>query len=107
MNQQAVRRENLRYKGTMGGSQNNFALGFWPAFRDMSTGRIEYSRFKTGLPAPVHLIEGLPVDWAVTCAPDGTVMEVKPTIICGFIREGRFYTRDEVIVTTSDDEEVA
>lgn len=107
MNQQAVRRENLRYRGTMGVSQENFAFGYWPAFRDMSTGRIEYARFKNGQAAPVHLIEGLPADWAVTCASDGTVMELKPNIICGFVKNDRFYTRDEIIAYADEATEVA
>jgi hypothetical protein len=97
MDQRALRRENQAYKGTMGCSQESFGHGFVPAFRDLTTGRVEVARFKSGLQAPVHLIEGLPMDWAVSCAPDGTVMEVKPSVISGFVRDERFYTREEVV----------
>ena len=97
MDQQALRRENKAYRGTMGVSQENYGRGFMPAFRDLTTGRVEFARFKNGMPAPVHLIEGLPTDWAVSMTSDGTVVEIKPGIISGFVRDSRFYTREEVI----------
>lgn len=97
MDEQALRRENRSYRGTNGVSQENYGTGFLPAFRDMSTGRVEYARFKNGQIAPVHLLEGLPMDWAVSYSPDGAVQEVKPEIVSGFVREDRFYTREEVI----------
>lgn len=71
---------------------------FKPAFRDMSTGRVEYARFRNGRLAPVHLIEGLPMDWAVSYAPDGAVTAVKPAIVPGFVRGSRFYTREEAVL---------
>lgn len=96
MDQQALRRENLAFRGTMGVSQNNTYAGFVPAFREDSTGRVELARFRNGNPAPFHLIEGLPREWAVSRAMDGSITAIKPGVTAGFVRNARFYTRDEV-----------
>lgn len=102
MDQRAIRRENHAYRGTMGASQENFSAGFRPAFRDTATGRVEYARFQSGHVAPVHLIEGLPRDWAISVSPDGQVMDIKDGIIAGFIKDDRFFTRDEAIAVSEE-----
>ncbi|MEE4300733.1 MAG: hypothetical protein V2J24_14940 [Pseudomonadales bacterium] len=66
-----------------------------PAFRDSRTGRIEISRFEDGRPAPMHLIEGLPDEWALAHDADGHIRVLKAEIACGFVCGGRFYTRAE------------
>lgn len=91
----------------MGVSQENFSAGFWPGFQDTATGKVEFARFSSGQIAPVHLIEGLPREWATSVAPDGTVMKIKDSIISGFIKDDEFYTRDEVIAETNKFTEVA
>jgi len=95
MSSQRIRDENRKFAGTGGVSQNNRGYGFVPAFCDLQTGRAEVSRFASGLPAPVHLLCGLPSEWIVARDRSGTVTAVKPSVVAGFLRNGRFFTREE------------
>jgi hypothetical protein len=81
MNDTTLTLENLAYAGTGGISRNNAGLGLLPGFLDMRTGRIYRSRYADGSPAPVHLLEGL--------------REIRQYLVAGFIREDRFYTREQ------------
>lgn len=92
---QTLAAENRRFADTRGISQNNRAQGFVPAFRDGASGRVEISRFSNGLPAPIHLFDGAPAEWVVQRREDGRVLAVKDSIVSGFLRAGRFYTRAE------------
>ena len=87
--------ENLAYAGTGGISQNNGSAGFVPAFRDEATGRVEVARFENGEPASMHLLCGLPDEWVIGRDADGRAMELLATVVAGFVRAGRFYTREE------------
>ena len=66
-----------------------------PAFRNEADGRVELARLADGRPAPMHLISALPQEWAVRCDGRGNVLELVEDIIAGFLRDGRFYTREE------------
>ncbi|HEU0199858.1 MAG TPA: hypothetical protein VFR86_05440 [Burkholderiaceae bacterium] len=87
--------ENERYRGAGGRSEENRPCGFRPAFLDTRTQRVYESRFADGLPAPVHLLDGLPAELVITRNAAGRVTAVRPTVIAGFVRAGRFYTREE------------
>ena len=87
--------QNVTFDGTYGVSRNNSSLGFMPAFRDDETGRVEIARFANGRPAPMHLLEGLPAEWAVGRGIDGSICAVKASIVAGFLRHGLFYTREQ------------
>lgn len=87
--------ENDSFAGTTGVSELASSKRFIPAFKDSESGRVELSCFASGAPAPVHVLEGLPVDWATRVDDEGRPAELKTTIISGFIREGVFYTREE------------
>ena len=95
MTHERINEENHRYHNTGGISEQNRSSGFAPAFRDDESGRAELSRFENGLPAPIHLLEGAPEAWVVERDLAGTVLALKPSIIAGFLRDGRFYTREE------------
>ncbi len=97
VSESSLRKENQDYAATTGISINNKALGFVPAFCDKTTGRAELSRFFDGRPAPIHLIEGLPEEWAIAHDTEGKITSVKPTIISGFVRGDDFYTREQAI----------
>lgn len=90
-----LRWQNRRFQGTGGVSAENRSLGFAPAFLDTATDRIYRACFADGRPAPMHLLEGLPP--AVVAARDaaGRVIALKPTVLAGFVREDRFYTREQ------------
>jgi len=95
MTSQRIRRENRCFRGTGGVSANNRASGFLPAFCDLETGRTELSRLPGGVPAPIHLLGGLPDEWAVGRDPTGGILAVKASVVAGFLRDGRFYSREE------------
>lgn len=76
-----------RYKGPQ--------RGLVPAFLDSTTGTIYLSRRADGSLAMIHLIEGLPDELIAKRNEAGKPMGIKPSIIAGFVSEGKFYTRDE------------
>ncbi len=90
-----LRRENLAFSGTPGISQGNRGSGFRPAFCDTDTGRIEISRFPNGLPAPVHVLGGLPESWIVAQDKAANAIAARCSIVAGFVRDGCFYTREQ------------
>jgi len=95
MTELSLERENVRHRGTGGVSTDNRSLGFAPAFVDRETRAIYLSRFADGRPAPYHLLEGLPHELVLSRRACGRVAEVKPSLVSGFVRDGRFYTREE------------
>lgn len=88
-------RENIQHIGGGGVSENNRDQGFRAAFRDDASGTVVLARFRNGAPAPMHLLDGLPEDWILERDDTGRVTAVKPTVVAGFVRWGRFFTRDE------------
>jgi hypothetical protein len=90
-----LKAENRIFDGTRGVSANNREQGFLPAFLDTSTGRVFLSRFTSGEPAPVHLLDGLPNEVVLFRSLAGRITAVKSTVMAGFIRGERFYTREE------------
>lgn len=95
LSKQLLQRENLFYRGSGGISQENRSYGFRPAFLDTETGEIFPSCFTDGRPAPCHILDGLPQTIVAVRAPSGRVMAVKSSVISGFVRGGRFYTREQ------------
>jgi len=92
---QALRRQNLAFRGTGGVSAGNRCRGFAPAFLDTETGGVYLARFADGRPAPVHLLDGLPGELIVSRDPAGRCRDVKRSVVAGFVRAGRFYTREQ------------
>jgi hypothetical protein len=92
---QRLEHENLRHRGTAGVSAENRSLGFQPAFADRETRAIYLSRFADGRPAPCHVLDGLPRELVLSRRACGRVAAVKPSLVSGFVRDGRFYTREE------------
>jgi hypothetical protein len=93
--EQRLRKENLAFAGTGGVSQGNRTSGFIPGFCDTATGQVQISRFKNGTPAPFHLLEGLPDEWITERDTTGRVLTIKSSVIAGFVRQNRFYTREQ------------
>ena len=44
----------------------------------------------------MHLLDGLPDEWVVNRDTGGRPSAVRPSVIAGFVRNGLFYTREEV-----------
>lgn len=89
-----LRRENAVFRGTGGVSEDNRSLGFRPAYLNTATGETVVSRFANGAIAPVHVLDGLPEDWVVARDRRGNVRQVLASILAGFVRGERFYTRE-------------
>jgi hypothetical protein len=85
--------ENRVHARTGGRSEDNCGLGFRPAFLDFETQTIYECRFANGLPAPFHVLDGLPHEVVVDRTASGRVVAAKATLISGFVRNGFFYTR--------------
>jgi hypothetical protein len=97
-----LRAQSDAYRGTGGCSEENGDFGFRPAFRDDDTGMVYRARFLDGNPAPFHVLDGLPNEVVVSRAESGRVTAVKGSLVSGFIRLGRFYTRDEAAAAVSE-----
>jgi len=95
MTERRLRQETREYRGTGGTSEEGRSLGFEPAFLDTETDLIHASCFADGRPAPFHLLDGLPHELVLARGLDDRVVTVKASVISGFVRHGRFYTRDE------------
>ncbi len=93
----ALEGESRLFKKRGGVSQEIRSRGFVPAFRDVETGCVFISRRLDGTPAPVHLLDGLPAKWVARRSDSGRVLAVKASVQAGFVRDGRFYTREEVV----------
>jgi hypothetical protein len=85
------------YQGTGGVSEVNVTFAFEPAFLDAETGTLCRSRFADGKLAPCHCLDGLPVEFVLQRDDCGHVVAVKATIIAGFVRDERFYSREEAL----------
>lgn len=90
-----LRRQTIAFRGTGGISEENGSCGFIPAFQDTETGAVYRARFADGRPAPMHLLDGLPSSVVVKRDESGKVAAIKSSLIAGFIRCGRFYTREQ------------
>ncbi len=90
-----LRRQNRRYHGSGGRSQENHGAGFLPAFLDTLTGHAYLSCFADGSPAPFHMLDGLPGSLVAHRGSDGHVDAVRPDVVAGFLRKHQFYTRDQ------------
>lgn len=93
--QQRLIRENLQFAGSGGVSQENAERGFRPAFRDSLSLRVYPSCFADGRAAPFHLVDGLPAEAVEARDARGRVLRIKASVVSGFVRGDRFYTREE------------
>ncbi|PIE83673.1 MAG: hypothetical protein CSA09_01445 [Candidatus Contendobacter odensis] len=87
--------ENQLFSGTGGVSQENQHTGFLPGFLDQDTGDIYPSCRSDGIPAAIHILDGLPNHLILARDPTGRVIAAKTRVIAGFIRQGCFYTREQ------------
>ncbi len=100
--------DNERFASSGGLSQHNREAGFQPAFQDTESGCVYRSRFSDGNPAPIHLLDGLPRALRQDNG-DGTARSYKPTLVAGFLRADRFYTREQAaqaLITRSHSQQI-
>ena len=70
--------------------------GFLPAFYDKATMSAEVSRFTSGAPAPIHLLDSVPDAWVARRCANGKIVALKETVIAGYMYNGFFFTPEEV-----------
>lgn len=97
----ALSQQSSEHKNTGGFSQDNDRNGFHPAFIDAVTGTIYHSRFADGRLAPFHLLEGLPEDVIAERDAHGRVAAAKSSVVADFVRDGRFFSREEAASVVS------
>jgi hypothetical protein len=102
LTERVLQLETQVFRGTGGVSANSRTYRFHPAFLDTSTNTVYLSRFANGQPAPFHLLDGLPDEVVVGRSASGKVQAVKPTVVSGFVRSERFYTREEAAQTVAE-----
>lgn len=90
---EGLRRQRRAFRGRGGTSEEALDRGFVPAFQDTDTGLTYLSRYPDGRRAPVHLLGGLPERLVEERDGSGNVTCVKRSVVVGFCRAGRFYTR--------------
>jgi hypothetical protein len=76
-------------------SERHSQPGFVPGFLDQETGTIYLSCLADGHPAPVHLLDGLPAELGSEHSPSGAIIALKASVVAGYVRDGRFFTREQ------------
>ncbi|WP_372525202.1 hypothetical protein [Piscinibacter sp.] len=95
MTEERLMQETQMHRVTGGISAENRSLGFWPAFMDQETSAVYASCFGNGRPSPFHLINGSPDELVVARDAVGRAAAFKDSVIAGFVRGGRFYSRGD------------
>jgi hypothetical protein len=98
---ESLQAQNQRFHGTTGVSAENRTLGFRPAFMNTRTGEVYLSRFGDGRLAPMHLLDGLPASVVLKRTDSGCVAAVHGWITGGFVRDNRFFTREQAVAATA------
>jgi len=94
--------ENEYCADTFGVSKKCRGAGYLPAFRDRVTGETHLSAFEDGSPAAVHILDGLPAHWVVSRDGADHVTAIRETVVSGFVRDGIFFTREEIANSKTD-----
>lgn len=94
--------ETAAFRGSGGTSAESSRSGFRPAFRDERTGAVYPSCYRDGRPASFHLLDGLPDELVISRNDAGAVVAVRGRVTSGFVKDGRFYTRDEAADAVSE-----
>ncbi|MCB1774439.1 MAG: dihydroorotase [Gammaproteobacteria bacterium] len=99
--------QNGEFAGTAGVSQYNRSAGFVPAYCNHADGQVVASRFADGTPAPIHVLEGVPEHWVEHRDADSGLIRLKPTVEAGFLRDGRFFSREAARAAVEQEQVVA
>ncbi|HRP95787.1 MAG TPA: hypothetical protein PL143_06005 [Rhodocyclaceae bacterium] len=96
LTRQVLRQQSRAWLGTGAVSEELPGTQFRPAFKDIATGKTYLARYADGTPAPMHLLDGLPDELVVRRDTAGHAAAIKGSIVAGFVRCGRFYSREAV-----------
>ena len=81
---------------TVDNSVHSPLFGFLPAFRDALSGETHLSTNADGSLSLIHQLERLPEEWVLRRDEQDRVVELKHSIVAGFVRDGRFFTYTEL-----------
>jgi hypothetical protein len=95
LSQNELKFQNIVWRGTGALSAENRDQGFTPAFLDTERKEIYLSRHANGDVATVHILDGLPEHLRLSGETSATASKAKSNVIAGFVRDGKFYTREE------------
>lgn len=95
MTREKLRNQAHMFVGKGGVSEENRRFGFCPAFLDEESGEFIVCCNTEGIPAAVHLFDGLPAGWVALRDAEGRPIAVKASIVAGFVRDGYFFTREQ------------
>jgi len=112
MTMQEVDQGTDKYRGKGGISSEAKTSGFQAAFRDNETNEVAIPMTDIGkgqtVPSGVHIFDGLPDNFVTEKNNYGEPIAVKGSVEAGFVRDGKFYTREEASAALSKKpEEVA
>lgn len=88
----ALEKQETTYQKISGFNLSSLCVGLVPAFRDLSTNETHLSMNADGIISPIHLVEGLPIDWVTEWDTSGFPVSLRPGIIAGFFRGEKFFT---------------
>lgn len=80
----------------------DLAFGFLPAFRDLEDGRTHLASTQEGKIASMHILDGLPLEWAEEIDAYGRIISLRDGIMAGFMRGDQFYTLDQIRSRSAD-----
>ena len=102
LSQSQVNQQYYNYQQSGSAIFSDAAFGFMPAFMDIITEEIHLSTHDDGMPAVLHVLDGLPLSWIDAWGEDGRADSVRTGVIAGFMRAGHFYTIDEILNSLCD-----
>ncbi len=79
-----------------------YCYGFIPAFRDLDNDETHISVNGAGLICHYHSMDNLPIEWVEKWDEDGYPLCLKPSVIAGYMRDGRFYTLFDLVCKRAD-----
>lgn len=92
----ALEKQQATYQKLSGMNISDLCVGLIPAFRDLSTDETHLSLSSDGQVSPIHLVEGLPLEWVREWDMKGYPKSLKPGIVAGFFRGEKFYTLEQL-----------
>ncbi|MCB1754154.1 MAG: hypothetical protein KDJ38_01445 [Gammaproteobacteria bacterium] len=81
---------------------SEFSQGFIPAFRDLENDETHMSVSADGSITTEHQFDNLPIEWVEEWDERGYAISLKPTIIAGYLRDGRFFTLFDLVHMRKD-----
>lgn len=102
LNPTQVDSQYINYKQSGPALFSDASFGFMPAFMDVFSEEVHLATYADGIPAVLHVLEGLPAKWIAEWGEDGRPNSVRTGVIAGFMRGGCFYTIDDIMNSLRD-----